>query len=163
MNTTITTATPYVSVESEALWYGDSLLEYFVSSEASAGAISVFRATMPEGFGPPRHVHAHEDESFLVLEGEVAFEIDGERVVAGSGASVFAPRNVPHAFRVVSERAVVLGIITPGAFEEMFRTVGVPADSRTLPAPGSVALDIPTLMGVMTRLGVQPLGPPMDA
>ena len=40
--------------------------------------MTVFRATMPEGFGPPRHIHTREDEVFLVLEGEARFDLDGE-------------------------------------------------------------------------------------
>jgi quercetin dioxygenase-like cupin family protein len=160
--THITTYNPKVNLESEPLWYGDSLLEFHVPDEASGGAISVFTATMPAGFGPPRHVHSREDEVMLVLEGEVAFELDGERVVGGPGASVFLPRGVPHAFRVLSPTAAMLGIITPGAFEELFRSLSVPAAARAIPAPGTVPMDIPAIMSIQTRLGAEVVGPPME-
>jgi quercetin dioxygenase-like cupin family protein len=75
---------------------------------------------------------------FLVMEGEVCFDIDGELQLAGPGASVYMPRGVPHTFRIQSPAARLLGVMTPGAFEELFRNLSVPADERTLPAPGSI-------------------------
>jgi quercetin dioxygenase-like cupin family protein len=155
------TETPYLSLQSEARWYGNSLWEFFVPAEATDGKLSVFQATMPEGFSPPRHIHTREDEVFLVLEGETWFDIDGERQLAGPGTSVYMPRGVPHTFRVKSPVALMLGIMSPGAFEQLFRNLGVPAEERTLPEPGSVPFDIPAVMAEQIRLGTQVVGPPM--
>jgi len=33
--------------------------------------------SMPPGFGTPYHTHTHEDEIFYVLDGEVAFVLNG--------------------------------------------------------------------------------------
>ena len=41
-------AKPYVALESEARWYGNSLWEFLVPNEATAGKLTVFEATMPE-------------------------------------------------------------------------------------------------------------------
>jgi quercetin dioxygenase-like cupin family protein len=71
-------AKPYVALESEARWYGNSLWEFLVPNEATAGKLTVFEATMPGGFSPPRHIHTREDEVFLVQDGEVCFDVDGE-------------------------------------------------------------------------------------
>ncbi len=57
---------------------------------------------MPQGFSPPRHVHTREDEVFLVLDGDVCFDVDGERRAAGPGTTVYMPRGVPHSFRIQS-------------------------------------------------------------
>src|SRR3954453_19003003 len=106
MQTTITpqvpTAAPYVAHQGEAVWYGDSLFEFLVPSETTGGAMSVLRATLSVGFGPRRHIHSREDEFFLVVEGDVLFDLDGDRRVAGPGTSVCMPRGVPHTFRVQS-------------------------------------------------------------
>ena len=158
---TLATAEPYVAHQGEARWYGDSLWEFLVPSAATDGKLSVFQATMPEGFSPPRHIHTREDEVFLVLEGEVWFDIDGERQFAGPGATVYMPRGVPHTFRIHSPAARLLGVMTPGAFEELFRNLSVPADARTLPAPGIVPFDVPAVMAEQTRLGTIVVGPPM--
>src|ERR1700750_1354103 len=91
---------PYVSHQAESRWYSDSLCESFIPNEATGGKLSVFQATMPEGFSPPRHIHTREDEVFVVLEGEAWFYVDAERHLAGPGASVYMPRGVPHTFRV---------------------------------------------------------------
>ena len=107
------TEEPYLSLQSEARWYGNSLWESLVPADATDGKLSVFQATMPEGFSPPRHIHTREDEVFLVLEGEAWFDVDGERQLAGPGTSVYMPRGVPHTFRIKSPVARMLGIIDP--------------------------------------------------
>lgn len=156
-------ARPYVTERPEAVWYGDGLFEFHVPSEASEGKVSVFTATMPEGFSPPRHIHTREDEVFLIVEGEVCFDLDGTRLNAGPGTSVYMPRGVPHTFRVHSPVARILGVMTPGRFEELFRNLGTPADEPTLPTPGTNPLNIPVVMAEQIRLGTEVVGPPMAA
>jgi len=121
----------------------------------------VLRATMPEGFSPPRHVHTREDEVFVVLDGDIAFEIAGRRLLAGPGTSVFMPRGVQHSFRVESPVARVLGFMAPGQFEQLFHNLSVPAGARTLPPPGTVPFDVPAVMAEQARLGTDVVGPPM--
>lgn len=157
------TEEPYLSLQSEARWYGNSLWELLVPADATDGKLSVFQATMPAGFSPPRHIHTREDEVFLVLEGEVWFDVDGERQLAKPGTSVYMPRGVPHTFRIKSPVARMLGIMTPGAFEQLFRNLSVPAGERTLPQPGTVPFDVPAVMAEQIRLGTQVVGPPMAA
>ncbi|MGN6188234.1 MAG: quercetin 2,3-dioxygenase [Conexibacter sp.] len=159
--TTAAAAEPHVSHQGEARWYGDSLFEFLIPDEATGGAMSVLRATMPEGFSPPRHVHTREDEVFVVLDGDICFEIDGRRLLAGPGTSVFMPRGVPHSFRVESAVACVLGFMAPGQFEQLFRNLSVPAGARTLPPPGTVPFDVPAVMAEQARLGTEVVGPPM--
>jgi quercetin dioxygenase-like cupin family protein len=154
---------PYVSVQSEARWYGNSLWEFLVPAEATGGTLSVFQATMPEGFSPPRHIHTREEEVFVVVEGEAWFDIDGARQLAGPGTSVYMPRGVPHTFRVMSPVARMLGVMTPGAFEQLFRELSVPAGERALPQPGAVPFDVAAVMAEQIRLGTQVVGPPMAA
>jgi mannose-6-phosphate isomerase-like protein (cupin superfamily) len=163
---TITTANapavePYLAHQGEARWYGDSLFEFLIPSDAAGGKLSVFRTTMPEGFSPPKHIHTREDEVFLVLDGDVVFDIDGRRLLAGPGTSVYMPRGVPHTFRIQTPVAAMLGVIAPGEFEQLFRNLSVPAAKRELPAPETVPLDIPAVMAEPTRLGTQVVGPPM--
>ena len=157
------TEEPYFALQSEARWYGNSLWEFLVPAEVTGGKLSVFQATMPEGFSPPRHIHTREDEVFLVIEGEVWFDIDGERRLAGPGAAVYMPRGVPHTFRIQSPVARLLGVMVPGAFEQLFRNLSVPAGERTLPAPGSVPFDVAAVMAEQIRLGTEVVGPPMGA
>ena len=162
-HTNIAAAPPYLSHQSEARWFGDGLWEFLVPSEVTDGKLSVFRATMPEGFSPPRHIHTREDEVFLVVDGDVCFDLDGDRRFAGPGTTVYMPRGVPHTFRIQSPAATMLGIMVPGAFEQLFRDLSVPADERALPEPGTVPFDLSAVMAEQIRLGTEVVGPPMGA
>jgi mannose-6-phosphate isomerase-like protein (cupin superfamily) len=154
---------PHITAAGEPRWYGNSLFEFLVPAAATGGALSVFRATMPEGFGPPRHIHTREDEVFLVEDGEALFDVDGRILTAGPGTTVFMPRGVPHTFRVQSPVSRMLGVMTPGGFEALFRNLGVPAPDRTLPPAGAVPFDIAAVMAEQARLGTQVVGPPLTS
>ena len=155
--------TPYLAHQSEARWFGNGLWEFLIPSEITDGKLSVFRATMPEGFSPPRHIHTREDEVFLVVDGDVCFDLDGDRRFAGPGTTVYMPRGVPHTFRIQSPVSTMLGIMVPGAFEQLFRDLSVPADERALPEPGTVPFDLSAVMAEQIRLGTEVVGPPMGA
>ena len=161
--TTITTpaAEPYVSHQGEAHWYGDSLFEFLIPNEATNRQLAVFRATMPEGFSPPRHIHTREDEAFMIEQGELRFDLDGQHLNAGAGTTLYVPRGVPHTFLVAAGVARVVGIMTPGDFTGLFRTLGVPAQHRALPEPGSVSLAVGDVMAEQLRRGTEVVGPPM--
>jgi quercetin dioxygenase-like cupin family protein len=159
----MTTIDPYLTHQGDAWWYGNSLFEFLIPSDATGGRLAVFRSTMPEGFSPPRHIHTREDEVFVVEDGDVCFDIDGRRLQAGPGTSVFMPRGVVHTFRVQSPTATILGVMTPGEFEGLFRDLGVQATARELPAPGTVPFDVARVMAEQRRRGTEVVGPPMAA
>jgi len=73
------------------------------------------------------------------------------------------PRGVPHGFRIESPVAVILGLMTPGEYEHLFRDLGVPAAARRLPGPDAPALDVPALVAEMQARGTEVVGPPMAA
>lgn len=90
-------------------------------SGADTGSLFTFGSVEVEpGFGPPLHVHTHEDEMFYILEGEIEFTIDGKTFVAGAGTTVFGPRGVPHAFRGAGEKAAKFLIFVTGDNFERF-------------------------------------------
>jgi len=161
--TTLTPIAPAVVHQADAVWYADGLFEFLVPNERTGGRMSVFRATCPQGFGPPRHVHTREDEVFVVLDGDVCFEVAGRRQLAGPGTSVWMPRGVPHAFRIQSETATMLGVIAPGDFEGLFRTLGMPARERALPPAGTAPLDLAAVMAEQRVRGTEVVGPPLEA
>ncbi|MDX6585024.1 MAG: hypothetical protein QOI10_4208 [Solirubrobacterales bacterium] len=161
MHTTIDARTPYLSHLPEPVWYGNSLFEFLVPAESSGGTISVFRSTFAAGFSPPRHVHTREDEVFMVEAGAVTFWIDERELAAGPGTTVYMPRGVPHTFRVDSDGAVILGVMTPGHFESLFRQLGVPAPERTLPPAGAVPFDVARVMAAQEERGTRVVGPPL--
>ena len=73
---------------------------------------------MPEGSGPPPHVHPFEDETFWVMEGEMTVEVGGKTLVLGPGSMSHIPRNTVHAFKVTSKEVChALNSYTPAGFE----------------------------------------------
>src|SRR5260221_5871929 len=59
---------------------------FLVTGEETNGKYALLEAVVAPGGGPPPHVHSREEEGFNVLEGEITFQIGGERLVAGAGA-----------------------------------------------------------------------------
>ena len=55
------------------------------TGEDTAGDYFIMEAIVPPGGGPPPHIQTREEEAFYVLEGEVIFRADGERIVAQTG------------------------------------------------------------------------------
>jgi mannose-6-phosphate isomerase-like protein (cupin superfamily) len=112
----------------ERLTFGDVTILVRVASEA----MSVFEE-VPPMVDTPAHVHSHEDELFLSLEGDHVIELDGEEHRIGPGESVFAPRGVPHAQRrVVAGEGRLLIVTSPGGLEGFFRELAAADSGGTL-------------------------------
>jgi mannose-6-phosphate isomerase-like protein (cupin superfamily) len=88
------------------------------TAAATGGALTVMESVIRQG--PPRHVHAHEDECFYVLEGTVAGTCGDVAFEAGPGSFVFLPRGLAHAFRAAEGEVRVLLIAVPGGIEHYF-------------------------------------------
>jgi mannose-6-phosphate isomerase-like protein (cupin superfamily) len=76
----------------------------------------------PSCSGPPLHMHEQEDELFLIESGCYEFQLGTARVHANAGDAVWAPRCVPHTFRVISDTpGQMLAFAVPGGFDDFFR------------------------------------------
>ena len=70
------------------------------------------------------HVHADEDDAFLILEGEMTFTVEGEDIPAPPGTFVLVPPGVRHGFRNAGDRPVrMLNLHAPAGFD---RRIGLP-------------------------------------
>jgi quercetin dioxygenase-like cupin family protein len=59
-------------------------------------------------------VHAHEEEQvFVVLEGEIELELDGERRRLRAGEAALIPAFVPHGARTFDEPAYQIDVFSP--------------------------------------------------
>ena len=77
--------------------------------------------------GPPPHLHNSFKESFLIIEGELAFIVDGKEQVVKAGDSVDIPPGTPHTFRNLSESTCKwVNIHSPKGFAVFFDRIGVP-------------------------------------
>ena len=104
-------------------------------SEDSGGRVSIVDNRVPAGTaGPPLHRHDF-DETFVVLEGEVTFQLGDDLVTRRAGELAFAPRGVPHTFANQSgadARHVI--VITPAGFERYFDRLAARAAGVAPPA-----------------------------
>ncbi|HEY7010173.1 MAG TPA: cupin domain-containing protein, partial [Jatrophihabitantaceae bacterium] len=116
---------------------------------------------IPKGSAPPMHRHTHEDEAWIVLDGEITIFLDGEEHTAGPGTYAFGPRGRAHTHRVESETARLVTLLFPGTSEEFFRTTGRPAPSLTLPPPEQH--DLAKLLDGMRAHGIEFVAPPPAA
>jgi hypothetical protein len=108
----------------------------------------------------PPHVHSREEEGFYILEGEITFTVNGERVVAKAGTFANMPVGTPHSFRNESSRlAKMLISVAPAGLEKMFFEVGVPlAEGATTALPPTKA-EIEKLLSVAPGYGIEILLP----
>src|SRR5436309_12955657 len=72
---------------------------FLATGEDTNGKYALWEAIVPPGGGPPAHVHSREEEGFYVLEGEIAFQISGRRLVAAAGTFTNMPVGTPHSFK----------------------------------------------------------------
>lgn len=127
-----------------------------VSAEDSDGTLAFFHLVAPPMSGPPRHVHSREDELFYVLEGELVFELDGERHTVRAGDTVYLRRGCIHTYQnFTTADARLLIATTPGAFCNLFVELSAATPPDTMPA-----FDL--IDAIATRYGITTLGPPMS-
>ena len=156
------TAVPYAlrADEGRALWYMGTLLKVKATGAETGGKYSLVEELCSRGFATPWHVQGREDESFLVVDGEVTFFV-GDRVIeATAGSFVFLPQGIPHAFQVDSETAHLFNLITPAGFENFFFDLSVPAQDLVVPPPPDSPPDFGPIAAAAARYECKILGPP---
>ena len=144
--------------EGRAVWFLGALLVVKASGERTGGAFGLIDHVLPAGWASPYHVHRKEEESFYVVEGEMAFYVGDERIGAGPGSFVYGPRGVPHGFAVEGDApARVLLLNTPAGFEGFPVEAGAPAEELVLPPAGPP--DLEKLARIAATYDIEILGP----
>ncbi|BCS31735.1 hypothetical protein TBR22_A09390 [Luteitalea sp. TBR-22] len=163
MTTLITPAAPLTPSPAAVDWHMGALMTWHVTAADSAGALSLGEVLVRQGGEPPLHVHAHEDETWFVLDGAVLFQRGAERLLASAGDAVLMPRGIAHGFAVLTPTARLLHAYTPGGLDEAFRAVSTPAEWPGLPeAPGVPdAAVLERMAAVFGAHGVTFVGPPL--
>lgn len=126
------------------------------TGEDTNGKYAVWEALVPPGGGPPPHVHSREEEGFYVLDGEITFTVNGEKVVAKAGMFANMPVGTPHSFKNESDRpAKMLISVAPAGLEKMFFEVGVPLEEGAMTALPPSHEEIDKLLAVAPKYGVE--------
>jgi hypothetical protein len=128
-------------------------ISYKAAGQDTRGGYALLEGLVPPGAGPPWHIHHREDEGFYVLEGTFEIFFGGQRFVVTPGAFAHLPRDVPHRFSNVGDRAGrLLRIVSPAGFEGFFEHMSV------LAAGGPQ--DLAQARAIAHRYGVEFIEPP---
>ncbi|MEA2651430.1 MAG: hypothetical protein QOI85_1151 [Chloroflexota bacterium] len=148
--------------DGERLWLLGGLYTFKASGDETGDAYTLFQVRGPGGLATPMHRHQHEEEGFYIAEGQVTVFTDGTERQLGPGGFAFVPRGIAHGFRLDSDQATLLLLISPGnaGHESMFREMGEPAAQPVLPAPSSQTVDPELLAAIAERHGTIIVGPP---
>lgn len=88
------------------------------------------------------------------------FLVGGERIDAAAGDFIFAPRDIPHASVVRSERARMLVTPSLAGVEQLFVLLGTPVTGAEPPAD-AVMPPPPEMARLFEEVGCEILGPPL--
>lgn len=124
---------------------------------------TIVELTIPPGGSPPCHIHDNLDDSFLMLDGEVAIRCGGQTIVAKPGSYVVLPAGVEHTFRVISsDPARMLLIHANDDFLNFIEAVGTPTTESRLPgADQSPQRD--ALIRIAAEHDIRIIGSPLEA
>jgi quercetin dioxygenase-like cupin family protein len=119
----------------------------------TGGVVSTVESHDVTGGGPPPHIHHREDETFQILEGEYEWTVGGKTFIAQKGATIFAPRGIPHTYRYLGQTpGRLMCIITPSGFEGFFEEIGALSPQQQQ--------DIPRVIEIAKKYGMEILPPP---
>lgn len=129
---------------------------FLATGEDTDGKYALWEAIVPPGGGPPRHVHAREEEGFFILEGEITLQAGDTRLVATAGMFVNMQVGMPHGFKNEGQHtARILISVAPAGLEKMFFEFGVPLAEGALTAAPPTKDEIEKLLAVAPRYGIK--------
>lgn len=150
--------------DSKSYWFLDTHVKIRVSGDNNSDQISVLEHQAYYGDAPPLHIHHTEDEIFIVLEGEFRFVIGSGEHRLRAGATILAPKGIPHAYRVESQNGGKWLTITTGHdFENFVKAASRPAEGDALPerhGPPSEAFKA-ELAAKSAEFNIEIVGPPL--
>ena len=155
--------TPFLATaeQGRAIWHMGALMVFKATSEQTGGQFWLAEQTSANGYASPVHLHTREDETFYILEGEVSIEVGDTLYLAAPGGTVFAPRGLPHSYKVESVVARWLVLGAPGGFDGWFFDTGKPADRLTIPEFNLADFpDFGDVIASVEAYGGKVLGPP---
>lgn len=151
---------PYIrqADEHQRLAYtGGAELAVILDVAITGGQLTVIDTHSRRGDASPVHVHHHDDEAFLLLDGQMTVWVGDARHQLRPGGIAFLPRNIPHAVRCdIASRALVF--CTPAGHQEaIFRAGGW---DLTKPVPEGWQPTRDAVRHAAEQAGNTVLGPP---
>jgi quercetin dioxygenase-like cupin family protein len=148
-----------IAAKAQPLWFFVNLARVLVAPEESADSLGIVELTGTHGEMPPLHIHHREDETFVVLDGEMSLHTPGSSRTLVAGEAFLAPKGIPHVYRVESERARWLSISTPAGFVSFVLAAADAAELDDVPPPDR-PVDMERLLAAAEAHGIEILAPP---
>ena len=144
-----------------ALSGAGDLYSMLATGKDTNNAFFQFEAIVPEGGGPPPHIHSREDESFYIVSGKLEILLGDKTFQAKRGDFVYIPRGTIHQFKNVgSDSAVQLVTFVPAGIECFFQEVFPEVkDRNAAPLPVTEEL-IKKMNEAAPKYGLQFVSPP---
>lgn len=144
----------------ELRWMGETFTYFLATGTQTKGAFSLVDEQAKRGETVPLHRHEGDSESFYILEGTIAFFIEGQPPARLSrGSFVHLPAGTTHGFRIESDTARYLILTTP-RHGEFYRAITLPARPGGLPPLASI--DGAQIKRASAEFGVEFVGPLPD-
>src|SRR5580704_16587056 len=158
----VTMATQAIAVcvnpADETIHIGPLTLHFLITSEQSAGAVTVFEVMVPAGqrLAAPAHSHDHCEETVYGIDGVLTWTVDGRAIDVGPGQALCIPRGAVHRFdNNTTQDVKVLCLITPAAIgPQFFRDMAEVAHAAGDPPDRAKTIEI------MLRHGLTPAPAP---
>jgi mannose-6-phosphate isomerase-like protein (cupin superfamily) len=142
------------NIDSKEFVLAGIIMKRLLSGEQTAGQFCLFENRSDGNTKTPIHVHARDDETVYIIEGELSAVVDGQPRRLTAGESIFLPRNIPHQLVNMSGipcRYILIG--TPALFDRFVEAGGHelhPGEVVGPPAPE----EIERLHGASPRFGI---------
>jgi len=90
-----------------------------VAAADSGGAYALMEDNLKREFSLGLHLHRQHAETFYILEGQVAFYIDGDWITATAASTVHIPPGIEHAVTLeAGQTGKMLMIFQPAGFDQ---------------------------------------------
>ena len=114
----------------------DDINTILAFKEDTGGTYSFIEAKVFPGGGPIPHIQTREHEGFYIIEGQIIFNVDGQRIEAKPGTFVNIPPNVLHSFKnETNETAKLIIVLSPAGMEQLFVEVGLEISNNNIKPP----------------------------
>lgn len=139
------------------LWAGSTVFDVVLGAEQTGGHGSLLDQTGRHGDATPMHLHPGEAEIFYVLDGTLRAFHGGTSVDLSAGSAIYLPAGQEHGIGVVSDRARVVTILTPGSFSRFVQAAGTPFEGDQ---PEQWEFDVSRIVRAAAEHDIVITGPP---
>jgi quercetin dioxygenase-like cupin family protein len=126
------------------------------TKEDTGGRYSFIECKIFPGAGPVPHIQTREHEGFYLVEGQLTFTVDKERIEAKAGTFINVPPNVLHTFKNETDQiAKLITILSPPGMEQLFVEMGMDVSETNVKPPPYSKEQIERIPSLVAKYGME--------